>query len=152
MWTLRISQWSFESWQVESFLTTICLCNLDYFSLVTECSTLVHEKRWSFHDSFPNSFNRNDVLILWILIILIYLHLRPFTSWRSKCSSVRAWRIPGTVEPDGLPSRVAQSWTRLKRLNSSSSNLCYSCFYSFFFFLFFLYFSLLGMLFIFILI
>ena len=28
-------------------------------------------------------------------------------------SSVLAWRIPGTVELDGLPS-MAQSWTRLK--------------------------------------
>ena len=30
-------------------------------------------------------------------------------------SSVLAWRIPGTGEPDGLPSMgVAQSWTQLK--------------------------------------
>jgi len=38
-------------------------------------------------------------------------------------SSVLAWRIPGTGEPGGLPSRVAQSWTWLKRLSSSSSML-----------------------------
>ena len=37
-------------------------------------------------------------------------------------SSVLAWRIPGTGEPGGLPSRVLQSWTRLKRLSSSSSS------------------------------
>ena len=37
-------------------------------------------------------------------------------------SSVLAWRIPGTVEPDGLPSMVSQSRTQLKRLNSSSSS------------------------------
>ena len=38
-------------------------------------------------------------------------------------SSVLALRIPGTGEPDGLPSMamVAQSRTRLKRLSSSSS-------------------------------
>ena len=38
-------------------------------------------------------------------------------------SSVLAWRIPGTAEPGGLPAvyGVAQSWTRLKRLSSSSS-------------------------------
>ena len=36
-------------------------------------------------------------------------------------SSVLAWRIPGTVEPDGLLSMVLQSRTQLKRLNSSSS-------------------------------
>ena len=36
-------------------------------------------------------------------------------------SSVLAWRIPGTVEPGGLPSMGSQSRTRLKRLSSSSS-------------------------------
>ena len=33
-----------------------------------------------------------------------------------------AWRIPGTGEPGGLPSMVLQSWTRLKRLSSSSGS------------------------------
>ena len=33
-------------------------------------------------------------------------------------SSVLAWRIPGTAEPGGLLSRVAQSRTRLKRFSS----------------------------------
>ena len=51
-------------------------------------------------------------------------------------SSVLAWRIPGTGEPGGLPDvyGVAQSWTRLKRLRSSSSVcvgvvcvMCYVC-------------------------
>ena len=38
-------------------------------------------------------------------------------------SSVLAWRIPGTEEPGGLQSiGVAQSWTQLKRLSSSSSS------------------------------
>ena len=36
-------------------------------------------------------------------------------------SSVLAWRIPGTGEPGGLLSMGLQSWTRLKRLSSSSS-------------------------------
>ena len=36
-------------------------------------------------------------------------------------SSSFAWRIPGTEEPIGLLSMVvAQSWTRMKRLSSSS--------------------------------
>ena len=37
-------------------------------------------------------------------------------------SSVLAWRIPGTGEPGGLPAvyGVTPSWTRLKRLSSSS--------------------------------
>ena len=34
--------------------------------------------------------------------------------------SVLAWRIPGTEEPGRLPSWVAQSRTRLKRLSSGS--------------------------------
>ena len=39
-------------------------------------------------------------------------------------SGVLAWRIPGTGEPGGLPSmEVAQSWTRLKQLSSSSSKV-----------------------------
>ena len=37
-------------------------------------------------------------------------------------SSVLAWRIPWTEEPGGLPVYgVAQSWTRLNRLSSSST-------------------------------
>ena len=37
-------------------------------------------------------------------------------------SSILAWRIPGTSEPGGLPSMGSHSWTRLKRLSSSSSS------------------------------
>ena len=62
-------------------------------------------------------------------------------------SSVLAWRIPGTVEPGGLPTvyGVAQSRTRRKRLRSSSlpsssesmSNPCSPCFFFVFFFKFY---------------
>ena len=38
-------------------------------------------------------------------------------------SSVLAWRIPGTGEPGGLPSTGSHSWTRLKRLSSSSMSI-----------------------------
>ena len=40
-------------------------------------------------------------------------------------SSVLAWRIPGMGEPGGLPavSGIAQSWTQLKQLSSSSSKV-----------------------------
>ena len=38
-------------------------------------------------------------------------------------SSVLAWRIPGTGEPDGLLSMGSQSRTRLKRLSSRSSRV-----------------------------
>ena len=42
-------------------------------------------------------------------------------------SSVLAWRIPGTGAWWASIYGVAQSWTRLKRLNSSSSMLIYKC-------------------------
>ena len=35
-------------------------------------------------------------------------------------SSVLAWRIPWTEEPDGLPSMGSHNQTQLKRLSSSS--------------------------------
>ena len=39
-------------------------------------------------------------------------------------SGILAWRNPGVEEPGGLSSMgVAQGWTRLKRLSSSSSNI-----------------------------
>ena len=38
-------------------------------------------------------------------------------------AGVLAWRIPGMGEPGGLPSMGSHSWTRLKRLSSSSSKL-----------------------------
>ena len=37
-------------------------------------------------------------------------------------SSVLAWRMPGVVEPGGLPSMGLQSRTQLKQLSSSSSS------------------------------
>ena len=37
-------------------------------------------------------------------------------------SSILAWRIPCTEEPDGLQSMGSQSQTRLKRLNSNKGN------------------------------
>ena len=38
-------------------------------------------------------------------------------------SSILAWRIPGTSEPGGLLSMGSHSWTRLKRLSSSSRKI-----------------------------
>ena len=39
-------------------------------------------------------------------------------------SSILAWRIQRTEELGGLQSIGSQSWTRLKRLSSSSSSIC----------------------------
>ena len=49
-------------------------------------------------------------------------HFHAMEKEMSTHSSVLAWRIPGTGEPGGLPSMGSQSWTRLKRLSSSSSS------------------------------
>ena len=39
-------------------------------------------------------------------------------------SSVLAWRIPWTVEPGRLQSRVTKSWTQLKRLSTHKMIIC----------------------------
>ena len=51
-------------------------------------------------------------------------HLHALEKEMATHSNILAWRIPGTEEPGGLPSMVLHrvSWTRLKRLSSSSSN------------------------------
>ena len=55
------------------------------------------------------------------------LHFHALEKEMATHSSVLAWRIPGTGEPDGLPSMgVAQSRTRLKWLSSSSCIQCCS--------------------------
>ena len=50
------------------------------------------------------------------------LHFHALEKDMATHSSVLAWRIPGTGEPGGLPSRVAKSRTRPKWLSSSSSS------------------------------
>ena len=52
---------------------------------------------------------------------LFTFHFHALEKEMATHSSVLAWRTPGTVEPDGLPSWVAQSRKWLKRLSSSSS-------------------------------
>ena len=43
-------------------------------------------------------------------------------------SSILAWRIPGTGKPGGQHRvEVTQSWTQLKRLNSSNSDISEAC-------------------------
>ena len=49
-------------------------------------------------------------------------HFHPLEKEMATHSSVLAWRIPGTGGPGGWPSMGSQSWTRLKRLSSSSSS------------------------------
>ena len=52
----------------------------------------------------------------------LHFHFHALEKEMATHSSVLAWRIPGTREPGGLPSIGSQSWTRLKRLSSSSSS------------------------------
>ena len=49
-------------------------------------------------------------------------HFHALEKERATHSGVLAWRIPGTAEPDGLPSMGSQSQTQLKQLSSSSSS------------------------------
>ena len=51
------------------------------------------------------------------------LHFQALEKEMANHSSVPAWRTPGTGKPNGLPYGAAQSWTRLKRLSSSSSSM-----------------------------
>ena len=51
------------------------------------------------------------------------LHFHALEKEIATHSNVLTWRIPVKGEPGGLPSRVAQSWTRLKQLSSSSRDL-----------------------------
>ena len=55
-------------------------------------------------------------------IFTFTFHLYALEKEMATHSSVLAWRIPGTEEPDGLPFLGSQSRTRLKRLSSSSSS------------------------------
>ena len=59
-------------------------------------------------------------------VLRVYIYVISLKRRREKematHSSTRAWRIPGTEEPGGLPYGVAQSRTRLKQLSSSSSS------------------------------
>ena len=59
----------------------------------------------------------------WVTSLSLFtFHFHALEKEMATHSSVLAWRIPGTGEPGGLPSRVTQSRTRLKRLSSSSSS------------------------------
>ena len=49
-------------------------------------------------------------------------HFHELEKEKATHSSVLAWRIPGTEEPDKRPSMGSQSRTRLKQLSSSSSS------------------------------
>ena len=51
----------------------------------------------------------------------LFFHFHALEKEMATHSIVLAWRIPGTGEP--AVYGVAQSWTRLKRLSSSSSRL-----------------------------
>ena len=55
---------------------------------------------------------------------LFTFHFHALEKEMATHSSILAWRIPGMGAPGGLPAvyGIAQSWTRLKRLRSSSSN------------------------------
>ena len=57
----------------------------------------------------------------WLSNFTFTFHIHALEKEMATHSSVLAWRIPRMREPGGLSSMGSQSWTRLKRLNSSSS-------------------------------
>ena len=59
----------------------------------------------------------------WMSDFTFTFHFHALEKEMATRSSVLAWRIPGTGEPWAAIYGVTQSWTRLKRLSSSSS--CY---------------------------
>ena len=50
----------------------------------------------------------------------LHFHFYTLEKEMATHSSILAWRMPGMGEPGGLPSMGLQTWTRLKRLSSSS--------------------------------
>ena len=61
----------------------------------------------------------------WLSNLTFTFHFHALEKEMATHSSVLAWRIPGMVEPGGLPSMGSQSQTRLKWLSSSSSRIRY---------------------------
>ena len=61
--------------------------------------------------------------LTWLSDFTFTFHFHALEKEMAAHSSVLAWRIPRTGDPDGLPSMGLQSRTRLKRLSSSSSSL-----------------------------
>ena len=59
----------------------------------------------------------------WLSNFTFTFHFHALEKEMATHSSVLAWRIPGMREVGRLPSMGLQSWTRLKRLSSSSSLL-----------------------------
>ena len=52
--------------------------------------------------------------IMWFLPFINMVYYKNLEKALATHSSVLAWRIPGTEEPDGLPSMGSHSQTRLK--------------------------------------
>ena len=59
----------------------------------------------------------------WLSDFTFTFHFHALEKEMAAHFSILPWRITGTGEPGGLLSMESQSWTRLKRLSSSSSRL-----------------------------
>ena len=57
----------------------------------------------------------------------LHFHFHALEKEMATHSSVLAWRIPGTEEPDGLPSVGSHSRTRLKRLAAAAAAAAMLC-------------------------
>ena len=81
-----------------------CITYLEQFLKFNVLINILGSKSWTRLSDFTFTF-----------------HFHALENEMATCSSVLAWRIPGTGEPGELPSLGSQSRTQLKRLSSSSS-------------------------------
>ena len=87
-------------------------------AMATHSSTLAWQMPWTEEPGRLQSMGSLEVGHDFTFIF----HFHALEKEMATHSKVLAWRIPGTGEPSGLPSMGSQSWTRLKRLSSSSSH------------------------------
>ena len=64
-----------------------------------------------------------DLPALWEIQVQSLPWKDPLEKGTATPSSILAWRIPWTEEPDGLWSMGSQSWTRLKQLSMHARHL-----------------------------
>ena len=84
-----------------------CITYLEQFLKFNVLINILGSKSWTRLSDFTFTF-----------------HFHALENEMATCSSVLAWRIPGTGEPGELPSLGSQSRTQLKRLSTIYLALC----------------------------
>ena len=69
--------------------------------------------------------------LTWLSDFIFTFHFHALEEEMATHSSVLAWRIPGTVEPDGLPSmgphRVGHDWSGLEAVAAAAAAAAAAC-------------------------